>query len=88
MSAPEAISREQILSKVRDHLSTELGLEAAEIRDEARFRDDLDADSLDLYELVMELEDTYGISMSEEQAAKISSVGDAVDFVYERLPGG
>ena len=56
------------------------------IQAETRFREDLDADSLDLYELVMELEDTYGVSMTEEEAAKIETVGDAVDFVIERLP--
>ena len=62
-------------------------MDAGEIRAETRFREDLDADSLDLYELVMELEDTYGVSMTEEEAAKIETVGDAVDFVIERLPG-
>jgi acyl carrier protein len=48
-------------------------------------REDLDADSLDLYELVMELEDTYGISVSEEEAADIETVAQAVDFVAGRL---
>ena len=62
-------------------------LDPAEITDATRFREDLDADSLDLYELVMELEDTYGIGMNEEEAAKIETVGQAVDFVHERLPG-
>ena len=46
-----------------------------------RFREDLEADSLDLYTLVQELEDTYGITMSDEQAAEILTVGQAVDFV-------
>ena len=71
---------------VRDHLSAELELPPGEIADSTRFREDLDADSLDLYELVMELEDTYGIAMSEEQAEKIDTVGAAVDFVFERQP--
>ena len=53
-----------------------------------RFREDLDADSLDLYELVLELEDTYGVSVSEEEAAKIETVGQAVDFVVQRLGVG
>jgi acyl carrier protein len=56
------------------------------ITDETRFKEDLDADSLDLYELVMELEDSYGVSVSREETAKITTVGDAVDFVIERLP--
>ena len=79
--------RAAIFSMVRDHLAAELEVPADEIRDETRFREDLDADSLDLYELVMELEDTYGIAMSEDEAAKIETVGAAVDFVFERLPG-
>ncbi len=79
--------RDAIFTMVRDHLTAELEVPAAEISDGTRFRDDLDADSLDLYELVMELEDTYGIAMSEDEAAKIETVGAAVDFVFERLRG-
>ena len=74
------------MAKVRDHLAEELELYPAKIREETRFKEDLDADSLDLYELVMELEDGYGISVSEEQAARIKTVGDAVDFVVEHAP--
>jgi acyl carrier protein len=85
--AQSVTGREEILAKVRDHLATELELDPGEITDATRFREDLDADSLDLYELVMELEDTYGIGMSEEEAAKIETVGQAVDFVHGRLPG-
>jgi acyl carrier protein len=85
MSAPATADRDEIFAKVRDHLATELELDPGEIADGVRFREDLDADSLDLYELVMELEDTYGISMSEEEASKIETVGQAVDFVFTRL---
>jgi acyl carrier protein len=86
MSEPAATAdRDQIFAMVRDHLATELELSPDEITDGTRFREDLDADSLDLYELVMELEDTYGIAMSEEQSAKIETVGAAVDFVFERV---
>jgi acyl carrier protein len=81
-----SLDRDQVMAKVREHLATELEVGEEEIADETRFREDLDADSLDLYELVMELEDTYGIKVSEEQAAKINTVGDAVDFVVARLP--
>jgi acyl carrier protein len=77
------MSRDEVLDLVRSHLSEELEVDAAEIAEGTRFKEDLDADSLDLYELVMELEDRYGISISEEQAAKIKTVGDAVDFVLE-----
>ncbi len=81
-----AMSREEVLTLVRDHLAEELEVDAAKIGEATRFKEDLDADSLDLYELVMELEDTYGISVSEEQAAKIATVGDAVEFVLEHAP--
>ncbi len=86
MSTDAAVSRDEIFTKVRDHLSGELELDPGEVADGTRFREDLDADSLDLYELVMELEDTYGVAMSEEEAAKILTVGQAVDFVFERQP--
>jgi len=82
----DGLSREDVLGKVREHLSTELEVPLDGIGESTRFRDDLDADSLDLYELVMELEDTYGISVSEEEAAGIETVQQAVDFVFERLP--
>jgi acyl carrier protein len=81
-----SLSRDDVMAKVREHLAAELEVSAAEIEDETRFREDLDADSLDLYELVMELEDTYGVKVSEEEAAEIETVGDAVAFVLERLP--
>jgi acyl carrier protein len=74
------------MSLVRAHLAEELEVDADSISEQTRFKDDLDADSLDLYELVMELEDRYGISISEEQAARIHSVGDAVDFVLQHAP--
>ena len=69
------------MTLVREHLVAELDLEPAEINMESRFREDFDADSLDLYELVMELEDRYGISVSEQEAGEIETVGDAIEFV-------
>jgi len=80
------MTREEVLTLVREHLAEELEIDAERIAEGARFKEDLDADSLDLYELVMELEDTYGISVSEEQAAKIATVGDAVEFVLAHAP--
>src|SRR3954452_20497930 len=79
------LSRADLLQKVREHLSTELEIPLDQISESTRMREDLDADSLDLYELVMELEDTYGISVSEEEAADIETVAQAVDFVAGRL---
>ena len=80
------LTRDQVLDKVREHLATEFELDATVITDATRFKEDLDADSLDLYELVMELEDRYEIRVSEEEAAQIETVGDAVDFVTARVP--
>jgi acyl carrier protein len=75
------MNKDEVLTLVREHLAEELEVDAAAIGEQTRFKEDLEADSLDLYELVMELEDRYGISVSEEQAARIGTVGDAVDFV-------
>jgi acyl carrier protein len=80
------MTHEEVLTLVREHLAEELEIDAAKIGEGTRFKEDLDADSLDLYELVMELEDTYGISVSEQQAAKILTVGDAVAFVLDHAP--
>ena len=81
-----SLDRDQVMAKVREHLSSELEVEPDRIDGSTRFKEDLDADSLDLYELVMELEDSYGISVSEADAARIETVGDAVDFVVGKLP--
>jgi acyl carrier protein len=80
------MTRDGVMAKVREHLAEELEIDPATIEEGTRFREDLDADSLDLYELVMELEDGYGIRVSEEQAARIKTVADAVDFVLENAP--
>jgi acyl carrier protein len=82
------VTRDEVMAKVREHLAAELEVDAAEIGEGTRFREDLDADSLDLYELVMELEDTYGIKVPEEEAAGIETVGQAVDFVLQHVPSG
>ena len=76
-----ALTREEVLARIRTHLSEELGIDAATIEEQSRFKEDLEADSLDLVELVMELEDGYGIRMGEDQAERIKTVGQAVDFV-------
>jgi acyl carrier protein len=80
------MTRDEVMTKVREHLATELEIDPGRIEPGTRFKEDLDADSLDLYELVMELEDGYGIRVSEEQAVRIKTVGDAVDFVVEHAP--
>jgi acyl carrier protein len=75
------MTREQVLTLIQAHLADELDIDPGKIDSETRFKEDLEADSLDLYTLVQELEDTYGVEMSDEQAAKILTVGQAVDFV-------
>jgi acyl carrier protein len=75
------MTREQVFILIQAHLADELDVEPAVISYETRFREDLEADSLDLYTLVQELEDTYGVRVSDEQAIAILTVGQAVDFV-------
>jgi acyl carrier protein len=80
------MTREEVTALVREHLADELEVEIERITEKSRFKEDLDADSLDLYELVMELEDRYAVSVPEEDAARIETVGDAVDFVLQHAP--
>jgi acyl carrier protein len=75
------MTREEVFAMVQAHLVDELEIDPARIDDSTNFRSDLEADSLDLYTLVQELEDSYGVKMTDEQAARIVTVGQAVDFV-------
>jgi acyl carrier protein len=75
------MNREQVFSLIRAHLADELEVDPESIQESTRFKEDLEADSLDLYTLVQELEDSYGVRISDEEAAKILTVGQAVDFV-------
>ena len=81
MERPRALNRAEVLTRIRDHLATELEVDPAQIREETRFKEDLEADSLDLVELTVELEDHYGIRIPDDQASKILTVGQAADFV-------
>jgi acyl carrier protein len=74
-------TREQVFALIQAHLADELDVDPSVILEETRFKEDLEADSLDLYTLVQELEDTYGVQMSDQQAARILTVGAAVEFV-------
>jgi len=80
------MTHEQVFSLIRRHLADELEIEPESISESTRFREDLEADSLDLYTLVQELEDSYGVKMSDEQAAGILTVGQTIDFVLANVP--
>ena len=80
------MTRDEVLAAVVEHLADELDTDADRVGEATRFKEDLDADSLDLYTLVQELEDTYGVAISDEDAAKILTVGAAVDHILSHRP--
>ena len=81
------MNRQEVFALIQAHLVDELEVDPARIDESTSFRADLEADSLDLYTLVQELEDSYGVKMPDEQAAKIVTVGQAVDFVLAQTGG-
>jgi len=62
-----------------------LGIDGSKVKKEARFREDLEADSLDLVELIMAFEEKFGGEISDEDAQKITTVGEAVDYIEAKL---
>lgn len=80
------MTRDEIYEALRKTLSEELEIDDAKISLEADFKQDLDADSLHLVELAMELEDNYGISIPDEVALELTTVGSVVDYISNKLP--
>lgn len=70
-----------VLDRVQKIVADRLGVEESEVTREATFKDDLGADSLDVVELVMELEDEFDLEISDEEAEKISTVADVVNYI-------
>jgi acyl carrier protein len=75
------MTRDEVFARVKAHLADELRIDPERIGEQTRFREDLGTDSLDLYTLLQELEDSYGIKIPDEQSLNIRTVGEAVDFV-------
>ena len=80
------MNRDAVLSLIRTHLSDELEVDGDRIDESTRFKEDLEADSLDLYTLVQELEDSYGVRIPDDEAARILTVGQAADFILAHQP--
>ena len=80
------MTRDEVLGLIRNHLADELEVDASRIEEGTRFKEDLEADSLDLYTLVQELEDTYGVRIPDEAAASILDVGSAADYILAHQP--
>jgi acyl carrier protein len=76
-----AASRDEVYERIREVLAERLSVEESDITEEANFQEDLGADSLDLVEMIMELEDQFGIKIPDDDAQRIQTVGQAVEYV-------
>lgn len=78
------MEREEIAKVVKDIIVEKLGVDAGEVTEAASFVDDLGADSLDTVELVMDFEEKFGLEIPDEDAEKIRTVGDAINYIAEK----
>ena len=78
------MSEQEVLDKVIQLISERFSVDVLKITRDTTFQEDLGADSLDVVELVMELEDTFGIQISDEDAEKIVTIGDAVNYIISQ----
>jgi acyl carrier protein len=76
------MTKDEVLTKVKEIIIEQLGADESKITLESNFRDDLEADSLDLVELIMAFEEEFGGEISDEEAQQITTVGEAVDYLY------
>ncbi|MCL5972770.1 acyl carrier protein [Sulfobacillus thermosulfidooxidans] len=76
-------NKEQVFDKVKEIIVDQLGVDEEEVTPEASFIDDLGADSLDIVELIMALEEEFGLEIPDDEAEKISTVNDAVEYIRE-----
>jgi len=78
-------TKEEVYGKVKDIIVDQLGVDEDKVTIEASFREDLEADSLDLVELIMAFEEEFGGEISDEEAQKITTVGEAVDYLSAHM---
>jgi len=76
-------TKEQIFDKVKEIIVDQLGVEEDEVTLESSFIEDLGADSLDIVELIMALEEEFGLEIPDDEAEKISTVNDAIEYIRE-----
>ncbi len=81
------MDKEQIFSKVRDVIVEKLKVKPEQVTLDAHFIQDLGADSLDTVELIMSLEDHFKMTIPDEEAEKLDTVGKAVDYIFNKLKG-
>ena len=79
------MTREEVFEKIKAITVEQLGVDESEVTMEANFRDDLEADSLDLVELIMAFEEEFGGEISDEEAQKIATVADAVNYLEANM---
>jgi len=78
-----SVSKEEILTQLRPIIAEQLGVDESEVKSDASFTEDLNADSLDLVEMIMSLEEKFHVQISDEDAEQIKTVDQAVEFIYD-----
>ena len=81
-----ALSRDEVYERVKAALVDKLGADEGAISEDAAFQEDLNADSLDLVEMIMSLEEEFGVEIPDEDAEKILTVGDAMSYIESHMP--